>query len=157
MNLMYSRPWLFKLLINIWPPLFFARIKLEYMSDDFREARVSMKLSAWNRNGVGTLFGGALFSMTDPFYMLMLMAKMRQQYLVWDKCADIDFIKPGKGRVYAEFIITDQLLEDIEKHTANGDKYLPEVVTYIKDETGDVVAKVNRTLYIRRKKRFRND
>ena len=155
MNLMFSKAWLFRLVINLWPPLFFARIKLEHMSADFREARVSMKLSAWNRNGVGTLFGGALFSMTDPFYMLMLMARMRDEYIVWDKCADIDFVKPGKGRVYAEFIITDQMLADIEQHTANGDKYLPQVVTYIKDEAGDVVAKVNRTLYIRRKKRFR--
>ncbi len=142
-------------MINLWPPLFFARIKLVSLSDDFREAKAQMKLSAWNSNGVGTLFGGALFSMTDPFYMLMLMARLRDEYIIWDKQADIDFIKPGKGKVTAEFLITDQLLADIERHTADGDKYLPEVITYIKDESGDVVAKINRTLYIRRKKRFR--
>ena len=152
---MFSKAWLFKIIMNIWPPLFFSRIKLVSISDDFREARASMKLSIWNRNGVGTLFGGALFSMTDPFYMMMLMARLRKEYIVWDKSADIDFVKPGKGRVYADFIITDQLLENIERHTANGDKYLPKVVTYIKDEAGDVVAIVNRTLYVRRKKRFR--
>ncbi|MFD2167095.1 DUF4442 domain-containing protein [Thalassotalea euphylliae] len=156
MNLMFSRAWLFRIFINIWPPLFFARIKLEKISDDFREAHVSMKLSTWNRNGVGSIFGGALFSMTDPFYMMMLMARMRDEYIIWDKSADIDFIKPGRGKVTADFLITDQMLEDIKTHTANGEKYLPEVVTYIKDEQGEVVAKVNRTLYIRRKKRFRN-
>ena len=142
-------------MINFWPPIFFYRIKLVKMSADFREARAVMKLSTWNRNGVGTIFGGSLFAMTDPFYMLMLMARLRNQYIIWDKSADIDFIKPGKGKVTAEFIITDELLANIEKYTENGNKYLPEVVTYIKDEAGDVVAKVNRTLYIRRKKRFR--
>lgn len=125
------------------------------MSDDFREARAEMKLSTFNRNGVGTLFGGSLFAMTDPFYMMMLMARLGKEYIVWDKAADIEFIKPGKGKVSAEFILTDQLLDDIEKHTANGEKFLPQVVTYIKDESGDIVAKVNRTLYIRSKKRFR--
>ena len=155
MKLMFSKAWLFKIFINIWPPMFFSRIKLVHISPDFREARAEMKLGLLNRNGVGTLFGGALFSLTDPFYMMLLMARLGDEYLIWDKSADIDFVKPGKGRVSAEFIITDQMLADIDKHTANGDKYLPEVTTYIKDETGEVVAKVNRTLYIRRKKRFR--
>ncbi|NMP32694.1 DUF4442 domain-containing protein [Thalassotalea sp. M1531] len=155
MNLMFSKAWLFKLLINIWPPLFFYRIKLKKISADFREASVEMKLSAWNRNGVGTIFGGSLFAMTDPFYMMMLMARLRDEYIIWDKCADIDFIKPGKGKVTAEFIITDQLLNDIEENTASGEKFLPQVTTYIKDESGDVVAAVNRTLYIRRKKKYR--
>jgi len=152
---MFSRAWLFKLLMNIWPPLFFSRIKLVSISNDFREAKVQMRLSVWNKNGVGTIFGGSLFAMTDPFYMMMLMARLRDEYIIWDKCADIDFIKPGKGVVSAEFLITDKLLADIALQTANGEKYLPQVITYIKDEQGEIVATVNRTLYIRRKKRFR--
>lgn len=155
MNLMFSKAWIFKLFINIWPPLFFSRIKLVKLSDDFREARAEMKLSTFNRNGVGTLFGGSLFAMTDPFYMMMLMARLGNDYIIWDKAADIEFIKPGKGKVSAEFTLTDQLLDDIDKYTVNGDKFLPEVVTYIKDESGDIVAKVNRTLYVRHKKRVR--
>lgn len=151
MNLMFSKAWVFKLFINLWPPMFFSRIKLVSLSDDFRQARASMRLSAWNRNGVGSIFGGALFSLTDPFYMMMLMARLGKDYVIWDKYADIDFIKPGRGRVYADFIITDELLDEIAKQTANGGKYLPVIPVYIKDESGDVVAKVMRTLYIRKK------
>ncbi|GLX87272.1 DUF4442 domain-containing protein [Thalassotalea loyana] len=153
MNLMFSKAWVFKLFINFWPPMFFSRIKLVSISDDFRQARASMRLSAWNRNGVGSIFGGALFSLTDPFYMMMLMARLGKDYIIWDKYADIDFIKPGRGRVYADFVLTDELLADIAKHTANGDKYLPELPVYIKDEKGEIVAKVMRTLYIRKKQR----
>lgn len=156
MDMMFKKASTFKLFVNLWPPMFFARIKLVKMTDDFREARVRLSLSAWNRNAVGTHFGGSIFAMTDPFYMLMLMARLGKEYQVWDKKADIDFIKPGKGKIYADFLITDQLLDDIAKHTDNGEKYLPELMVYVKDESGDVVAKVKRTLYIRRKKRFRN-
>ena len=72
--------------------------------------------------------------------------------MVWDKSADIDFIKPGKGKVIADFAINQTLIDDIIANTANGEKYLPQIPVYIKDQQGDIVAKLNRTLYIRRKK-----
>ena len=151
MDWMLKRAWTFKLLMNIWPPLLFSRIKLIMLTKDFREAKVRMKLSAWNKNAMGTHFGGSLFAMTDPFYMMMLMAYLGKGYVVWDKFADIDFVKPGRGVVYARFILTDELLNDIKKNTANGDKYLPVIPVNIIDEKGEIVAKVNKTLYIRKK------
>ena len=138
--------------MNAWPPLFFAGIHIKHISTDFKTARVELTLRPWNKNAVGSHFGGSLFAMTDPFYMLMIMAQLGDQYLVWDKSADIDFIKPGKGKVIADFAINQQLIDDIITHTANGEKYLPQIPVYVKDEQGDIVAKLNRTLYIRRKK-----
>ena len=35
--------------------------------------------------------------MTDAFYMLMLMANLGRDYIVWDKAASIRDRKPGKG------------------------------------------------------------
>ena len=152
MDWFFKKAWRFKLLINIWPPLFFSRIKLIKLSDDFREAKVRMTLSAWNKNAKGSHFGGSLFAMTDPYYMLMLMARLGKTHVVWDKFSDIDFIKPGRGTVYATFILTDELLKDIEKNTANGEKYLPIIPVVIIDEEGEIVAKVNKTIYLRKKK-----
>ena len=80
------------------------------------------------------------------------MARLGNDYIVWDKSADIDYIKPGKGTVTAEFIITDALIADILIQTAQGEKYLPEIPVYVKDAQGEIVAKLNRKLYIRRKK-----
>jgi acyl-coenzyme A thioesterase PaaI-like protein len=113
---------------------------------------VQLTLRPWNKNAVGSHFGGSLFSMTDPFYMLMILAQVGSDYLVWDKAADIDFMKPGKGKVFADFSINQQLIDEIIDKTANGEKYLPQIPVYIKDEQGDIVATLNRTLYIRRKK-----
>ena len=64
---------------------------------------VEMKLRFWNANYVGTHFGGPLFAMTDPFYMLMLMATLGCDYIVWDKSASIRYRKAREGTVRAEF------------------------------------------------------
>ncbi|MCJ8318825.1 MAG: DUF4442 domain-containing protein [Colwellia sp.] len=152
MNLLFKKSWAFRFMLNAWPPLLFAGIRIKHLSADYKTARVELTLRPWNKNAVGTHFGGSLFAMTDPFCMLMLLAQLGDQYFVWDKSADIDYIKPGKGKVSADFSINQQLIDDIIINTANGEKYLPEIPVYIKDEQGDIVAKVNRTLYIRRKK-----
>ena len=152
MNILFKKAWFFRLIMNLWPPLFFAGIRITALSSDFKTARVQLTLRPWNKNAVGSHFGGSLFAMTDPFYMLMILAQLGNDYLVWDKAADIDFIKPGKGKVIADFSINQQLIDDIIAKTAGGEKYLPQIPVYIKDEQGDIVATLNRTLYIRRKK-----
>jgi len=152
MSLLFKKSWFFRFLLNAWPPLFFAGIRIKHMSTDFKVARVELTLRPWNKNAVGTHFGGSLFAMTDPFCMLMILAQLGDQYVVWDKSADIEFIKPGKGKVSAEFFINQHLIDDIITNTANGEKYLPQIPIFVKDEQGDIVAKLNRTLYIRRKK-----
>src|SRR5271157_3379702 len=81
--------------INIWPPFLGAGIRVRWRSN--RHVDVELKLRAWNRNYVGTHYGGSLYSMTDPFYMLMLMENLGRDYIVWDKAASIRFRKPGKG------------------------------------------------------------
>jgi acyl-coenzyme A thioesterase PaaI-like protein len=150
---MLKKAWLMKLLLNIWPPFLFSGIRVAHISADYRRAQVKLKMRAWNKNAVGVHFGGSLYSMTDPFCMLMVLARLGNNYVVWDKSADIDYIKPGKGTVTADFLITDELINDIILQTNNGDKYLPELPIYVKDQAGDVVAKLNRRLYIRKKRK----
>ena len=65
---------------------------------------------------------------------------------------DIEFIKPGTGTVSASFIVTDEMLTEIKAKTANGDKFLPTYSVIITNEDGEVIARANRTLYIRLKK-----
>ncbi len=138
-------------LMNLYPPYLGAGIKVRQISADFRQARVSMGLTWYNRNYVRTQFGGSLYSMTDPFYMLLLMENLGRDYIVWDKAAHIEFVSPGKGTVHAEFKLDDSMLNTIREHTANGDKYLPKYHVEVRDDQGTLVARVEKTLYIRRK------
>lgn len=138
-------------IINIYGPYLGAGVKVDHLDKDFREARVSMKLKWYNRNYVGTHFGGSLFSMVDPFYMLLLMNTLGRDYIVWDASAEIDFVSPGRGKVHAHFRLTDEMLHEIKEKTASGEKFLPTYNVNIQDEDGNLIARVRKTLYIKRK------
>jgi acyl-coenzyme A thioesterase PaaI-like protein len=133
--------------IGWWPPLLGAGIKLTRLDKDLREADVEMRLTRWNRNYVGVHFGGSLFSMTDPFYMLMLAADLGEEYVVWDKAASIRYRKPGKGRVRAKFRLTDEKLAEIRRALEADGRYDARFAVEIKDEEGGVVAVVERVIY----------
>jgi hypothetical protein len=139
-------------MINIYGPYFGAGVKVTHIDKNFRQAHVSLKLRWYNRNYVGVHFGGSLYSMIDPFYMLLLMNNLGKDYIVWDKSAEIEFIKPGTGTVSAHFTITDEMLAEILDKTSNGDKFLPTYPVNIIDADGDIVATAQKTLYIRRKR-----
>ena len=138
-------------LINLWPPLFFNSIRATRISDDYREIDVTLKLRWYNRNNVRTQFGGNLFAMTDPWYMIMIMENLGRDYFVWDKKASIEFVAPGRGAVAAKFMLTEEKLADIRAATANGEKYLPEFVVDIYNTKQELVARVHRTVYVKRK------
>jgi acyl-coenzyme A thioesterase PaaI-like protein len=146
-----------RLLFNLYPPYLGTGISVRSISPDFRHIVVDMKLRFYNRNYVGTHFGGSLSAMTDPFYMLMVMKNLGREYIVWDKSGTIDYRKPGRGRVRAEFRIDAAFLEEIRQATAHARKYEPTLATDIVDEKGDIVSHVTRTLYIRRKRNGRAD
>jgi hypothetical protein len=114
-----------------------------------------MKMRWYNRNYVKTHFGGSLYAMTDPFFMLMLIHILGKEFVVWDKAAHIDFVKPSAGTVTARFLIKEGQIEDIINSTSGGQKYFPEFSVDIVNEAGDKVAHVAKTLYIRRRVRTR--
>lgn len=98
-------------LLRLYPPFLGAGIRIARMSEDLREIDVEMKLHWWNANYVGTHYGGSLYSMADPFYMLMLIENLGRDYIVWDKAASIRFRKPGKGTMRAEFRLTQEQID----------------------------------------------
>ena len=138
-----------------WPPFLGAGIRVRSLSDDFREARVELRLGWFNRNYVGTHYGGSLYSMTDPFYMIMLLHNLGPDYLVWDKSGSIEYLAPGRGTVTARFHLAEARLAQIRAQAAGGEKVLPEFEIDVVDAAGTVVAKVRKTLYVRLKQRHR--
>ena len=140
-------------LLNVWPPFLFAGIRVAAISDDYRHATVDLRLRWYNRNYVGSHFGGSLFAMTDPFWMLLVMQALGRDYVVWDKAGSIDFVKPGRGTVTARFDLDDATLDAIRAATADGAKCLHWFDARVTDADGDTVATVRKQLYVRRKRR----
>ena len=145
------RPGLFRWVINLYPPYVGAGVRVAHLADDWSAMRVQMRLRFYNRNYVGTHFGGNLFTMTDPFYMIMLMKRLGPAYRVWDQKAEITYVKPGRGMVVANMSVSEARLDEIRMATANGAKHFAEFDVDIVDEEGDVVATVHRTVYVREK------
>ncbi len=138
-----------------WPPFLGAGIRVRSLTDDFREAVVELRSRRLNRNLYGTHFGGSLYSMTDPFYAIMLLHNLGPEYLVWDQSGAIEYLTPGRGTVTARFALTEARLEEIRAQAALGEKVLPEFDIDIVDEAGTVVARARKTVYVRLKQRHR--
>ena len=90
-------------ILNFYPPYLGAGVKVSYISKDWSELHVSMSMRWFNQNAVGTHFGGSLYSMIDPHLMLLLMQLLGDEYLVWDKTADIEFVKASKKKSNISF------------------------------------------------------
>jgi hypothetical protein len=138
-------------LLSFYPPFLGAGIRVTRVNEDVTEIDVEMKLRFWNQNYVGTQFGGSLYSMTDPFYMLILLENLGKNYIVWDKSAKIRFKKPGKGTMRAYFKVSQERLDEIRVAADLEAKVQPQFEVQILDEMGDVVAEVEKVLSVRRK------
>ncbi len=141
-----------KLLFNLWPPLLGASVRIKRIQADWKEVDVEMKLHWWNVNYVGTHYGGSLYSMTDPFYMVMFIEILGRDYIVWDKSASIRFRRPGRGTVYAAFRITDEQIAEIREALKKEEKIDREFGVEVKSSDGEVIAEVKKLLQFRNKK-----
>jgi Domain of unknown function (DUF4442) len=147
-----------KRLLSVYVPYLGAGVRVTHMSDDFLTAHVEMPLRFYNRNYVGTHFGGSLYAMVDPFYMLMLINILGPDYIVWDKSAAIRFKRPGKGTVKAVFTIPAEKVAEIKAAADSLDKVEPQFQVLVTDAEGQVVAEIDKLLYVRRKdKKFNKD
>lgn len=138
--------------MNLWPPFRGAGIRVLKLAADYREAEVELSLKWYNRNYIGSHFGGSLYAMTDPFYMLMLIHILGRGYTVSHQAGAIEYLMPARGKVVARFRIDDAAIEDIRARTAGGAKYLPQMAVDVMNEAGEPVARVTHTLYVRKKK-----
>lgn len=134
-----------------WPPYRGAGIKVLHISGDWSRARVRLRLGRLNRNWFGTQFGGSLYSMCDPFWVLLLLNRLGPGYVVWDKAAEIEYVSPGRGDVFAEFVLTEDRVAEIREETASGAKALPWFDCHVTTADGTLVARVRKQLYVRRK------
>lgn len=137
-------------LLNFYGPYLGAGVKVDHIAEDFTEIRVSMKLRWYNRNAVSTHFGGSLYAMVDPHLMLMLMKLLGPGYMVWDKSATIEFVRPGKGKVSAIIRIDKQTVQDIREKVADKRRYEPEFDIAVVDDQEKLVCQVKKILYVRK-------
>jgi len=138
-------------MMNFYPPYLFSGIKVVEYAPDLSMFRTQLKLTWFNRNLLGTAFGGSLYSMCDPFFMFILIIHLGDEYIVWDKYASIDFLKPGRGTVFAEFKLSPEQVKEAKKLADEHGKYTFEFPCEVRDEAGNLIASLKKGVYVRRK------
>ncbi len=138
--------------LNLYPPYLFSGVRIKRIAPDWREVIVQIRKSLLNRNYVGTVFGGTMYAAADPMFMLMLIHIMGiEDYIIWDKGAEVNFKKPGRSHLTYHFVITDEMLADIKRQLSTQDKVTPIFSVDGVDQEGEVCVTVSKTLYIRNK------
>lgn len=135
----------------MWPPFRGAGIKVTYISPDYRTFKVALKLGLLNRNYVGVHYGGSIFSMVDPFFMIILNKKLGNKYIIWDKAARIEYKKPGKGTIKACCAFSEKEIANIRDEADRIGKFVFDRSVDILNEQDEVVATVIKTIYVKRK------
>ena len=152
----FKKSTVFKYGFNLSPMYRRSTGRLTYVSDDIQQVDIKIPLSYKNRNYVGSVFGGSLFSATDPIYMIQLLNILDENYVVWDKHASIRFRRPVKQDAYVNFVITDEDLENIKKDVAEHKEIDFEKVIQITNKQKDIVfAEVTKIIYVADKEYYK--
>jgi hypothetical protein len=140
-----------RFMFNIFPCYRACGAKVLYIAADWRTVKIELSLNWLTKNYVGTIFGGSLFSATDPMYMIMLIKLLGDDFIVWDKAASIKFLKPGKSKLFATFTVSDEDLREIKETMATAKKMEKPFTVTLVDKDNTPHAAVERLVYIRRK------
>lgn len=138
-------------IINLYLPYLGAGIRFLRRESDDHTLKVELKLRFWNRNLFGTQFGGSLYSMCDPWFVFLLVRHLGPDYVVWDKAATVEFLRPGRGRVTATFHVPPERVEEIRAAADRDGKTEPVLTVDVVADDGEVVARVMKMLWVRRK------
>lgn len=138
--------------MNVWPPFLFTGVRIQHISPDFRLARIKLAKTPFTTNYFGTQFGGTMFSMVDPFWTFMLYRNLGPDYVVWDRRGEIDFISPGRAALYAQVLLTEEIITEVRERADAGEKVLHWFELELLDTSRAVVAKVRKQVYVRRRR-----
>ena len=145
-------PFLFKLMMGLYPPFFFGRVRVKEVSADFMHIKVCVKRSILNNNLSGTMFGGTLFSSADPFYALMYWQVFAHRYnrkvKVCLKSAEIKYKRPAIGNIYLHFDLSEEHILQAKEDLDTKGKHNQSHEVLLKNEKGEVCAVVNAVTYV---------
>ena len=133
---------------NLFPAYHRSGGKVRFISNDWKEIHVSLKLTWKTRNYVGTVYGGSIYSALDPMFMIQLIRILGSGYVVWDKEAVVKFIRPISHQVCARFLITDELITQIKETVAKQKEMTLNLPVHFEDKAGKVYAEVGKKLYV---------
>ncbi len=150
------RPTLLRHGLNWFPAYRATGARIVHISRDMKRAVVRLPLRRTTRNGAGTLFGGSLYSATDPVFALLLAVHLGPDYIVWDKAASIRYRRPGREALTAEFTLADSEIAAVREQVARCGSCDRTFSTAFVDRQGTIHAEIDKTVYVASKQHYKN-
>ncbi len=138
--------------MRFYPPLFFQRIWVKQFDKDFKGVEVKIFKSFLNLNYNRSIFGGTIFTATDPFYAILFDQALQRRGIksrVWLKSAQINYLKPGRSNLYFKISISEADLADAEQTLHSSGKFVKSFPIDMYDKNGVLCAQVQNEVYIR--------
>ncbi|KAA8478520.1 uncharacterized protein DUF4442 [Arcticibacter tournemirensis] len=139
--------------MRFYPPLLFQRIWVERFQRDFRGVDVKIARSILNLNYNRSIFGGTIYAAADPFYAVLfhqILQKRGYKVQVWQKSAEIDYVKPGMSSLYFSARLDDAEISEACSSLDSDGKFVKSYTIEIKNKAGELCATVESTVYIRK-------
>ena len=144
-----SKATLFKHGFNFSPMYARTTAKVTEVSSDLMKISIKLPISYKNRNYVNSIFGGSMFAAVDPIPMVQLINIIGEDYVVWDKSAEVLFKRPAKEDLYAEFTYDQQELEDIKRRVADEQEIeIIKTSLLTNQNKSKIFCEVRKTIYI---------
>lgn len=147
---------LFKILFNLSPMYRRSTGRIQSVSEDLLKVVVKIPKSYKNNNYVGSIFGGSLFSATDPIYMIQLIQVLGKEYVVWDKSTTIRFKRPARETAYAVFEFSVDEIEEIKSRVREEKEIDVVKLLPITDKDQRIFAEAEKTIFISDKAFYKN-
>ncbi|MEP1034117.1 DUF4442 domain-containing protein [Ekhidna sp.] len=139
---------IFKVFFNLTPMYRRSTGRIISVTPDLSRIDIKIPISYKNRNYVGTIFGGSLFSATDPIYMVQLIQLLGTDYVVWDKSSIVNFRRPASTDAYAVFEFTKEDLSQLKKNVAEKKEVDIVKTVSLTSKEGKVFCEIEKTIYI---------
>ena len=95
--------------------------------------------------------------MCDPLYMYMLVLNLGEDYLLWDKLTEVNYLKATDEDIYIELRLEKETLNKLKKELDKKKKVSQLFEIEIKTKkTQEVVMTLKRIIYIRKMKNLKN-
>lgn len=122
--------------------------KVVSVSDGFWKVEVKIPLTYKNRNYAGTMFGGSMFSATDPIYMVQLIQIIGTDYIVWDKSSEVKFKRPANADAFVTFEFSEVEIAYLKQQVAQEKEVEVRKLVELKSKEGKVFCEIEKVIYV---------
>ena len=139
--------------MRLYPPLFTQRIWVQKIYPGFRGIDVKINKSLFTLNFGRAIFGGTIYSATDPFYAMLFGQILRNDGIsvtIWLKSASIKFLKPGRTDLYYSLLISDEMIHELKTGLTESGIFTKTYSIKIYSKTGQLHAIAENEIYVRR-------